>query len=461
MTDIETIADRTAVGIARAYRSGEATPVEVTECVLDRIARAKGDNVFITVTADRAMTEARQAEARYGRNEPLSALDGVPIGWKDIFDLAGTPTTGGSKLLGGGAARTIDMPCVARAAAAGMVSVGKLNMTELAYSGLGLNPHFGTPLNPNDRATPRSPGGSSSGCGAAVAARLVPCAVGSDTGGSVRIPAAFNGVVGYKTSTGRLDKTGLVPLARTYDTIGPLARSVEDCILVDMAMRGALDTPVRRSDLRSLTVIAPHNVVLDDAQAAVVENFDRTLDVLARQGVSVRRERVAVLDEIIEMNARHGTLTAAEAYTEYRDIVDSDKVEAIDRRVVRRIMDGKRMSANDVLSIQRGRTRLVAKFLAQLGDALLVMPTTPITAPEVAPLEADDEIFHKVNLLTLRNTMLGNILDLCGVALPNGRDGDGLPTSILFSAGRGEDERLLGYALEIERIVQEMNASTG
>ena len=138
--------------------------------------------------------------------------------------------------------------------------------------------------------TPRSPGGSSSGCGAAVAARLVPCAVGSDTGGSVRIPAAFNGVVGYKTSTGRIDATGLVPLARSYDTIGPLARSVEDCILLDMAMRGAVTTPVRRADLKSLTVLAPRNVVLDKAQPAVVENYERTLEALARAGVTVRRE---------------------------------------------------------------------------------------------------------------------------------------------------------------------------
>ena len=192
----------------------------------------------------------------------------MPIGWKDIFDVAGAPTTAGSKLFSGNPAKTVDMACVANAAAAGMVAIGKLNMTELAYSGIGLNPHYGTPLNPNDRATPRAPGGSSSGCGVAVAARLVPCAVGSDTGGSVRIPAAFNGVVGYKTSHGRIDATGLVPLARSYDTIGPLARSVEDCILLDMAMRGAVTTPVRRADLKSLTVVAPRNVVFDDAQPA-------------------------------------------------------------------------------------------------------------------------------------------------------------------------------------------------
>ena len=345
MTTIEDIANRTASGIALAYRSGEAGPVELTECVLDRIAKAEGDNIFITVSADRARAEAKKSQARYASGAQLSPLDGVPIAWKDIFDVAGTPTTAGSRLFSGGPAKTTDLACVANAAAAGMVSVGKLNMSELAYSGLGLNPHYGTPLNPNDRTTPRSPGGSSSGCGAAVAARLVPCAIGSDTGGSVRIPAAFNGVVGFKTSMGRIETTGLVPLARTYDTVGPLARSVEDCVLLDMTMRGACMTQVRRSDPRSLSVLVPGNVVFDNAQKAVVANFERTLEALARAGVLVRREQVDVLDEVLEMNARHGTLTAAEAYNQYREIVDSEKVGVIDRRVTHRIMDGKRMSA--------------------------------------------------------------------------------------------------------------------
>lgn len=455
MSNIEDIANRTAAGIALAYRSGEARPVELTECVLERIAKSRGDNVFITVSAARARAEAKKAQGRYEVGAPLSPLDGVPIAWKDLFDVAGTPTTAGSKLLGGGPAKSVDHPAVANATAAGMISVGKLNMSELAYSGLGLNPHYGTPVNPNDRKTLRSPGGSSSGSGAAVAARLVPCAIGSDTGGSVRIPAAFNGVVGFKTSTGRIESSGLVPLAATYDTIGPLARSVEDCVLLDMVLRGAVTTPVHRGELSSLTVLVPQNVVLDDADEAVAANFERSLRALSNAGVSVRRERVEALDEILEMNAAYGTLTAAEAYNEYRDVIDSDRVKLIDRRVVKRILDGKRMSANDLLSIQRGRQRLIPKFHAQLGAALLVMPTTPITAPEVAPLESSDETFHEVNLTTLRNTMLGNILDLCGVAMPNGRAAGGMPTSFLVQAGRGEDERLLGHALEIERIVRD------
>lgn len=453
MTDIDAIANRTAAGIALAYRSGEAGPVELTECLLDRIGRAKDEHVFIAVTAERARAEAKEAEARYRSGTPLSALDGVPIAWKDIFDVAGSRTTGGSKLFADSPVKQADMPVVANVKAAGMVTVGKLNMTELAYSGLGLNPHFGTPLNPNDRATPRSPGGSSSGSGAAVAGRLVPCALGSDTGGSVRIPSAFNGVVGYKTSTGRIDKTGLMPLARTYDTIGPLARSVEDCILLDMFLRGAVASPVRRADLGSLSLLAPTNVVLDEIEPAVIENFERSLTALAAQGVKVRRERVEALDRVVEMTARHGALIAAEAYTEYRDIADGEKAALVDRRVIARMAGGKKMSACDVVSIQRGRQQFIAMLDVQLGDSLLVMPTTIITAPEVAPLDADDELFHKVNLRALRNTTLGNVLDLCAVALPNGRDGKGLPTSILFSAARGQDERLLGCALAVERIV--------
>jgi aspartyl-tRNA(Asn)/glutamyl-tRNA(Gln) amidotransferase subunit A len=453
VTRIEDIADRTGAGMALAYRSGETTPTALVDCLLARIEAARAYNIFITVTAERARAEARAATERYRAGRPLSGLDGVPVAWKDLIDIAGAPTTAGSSYFGNGPVKTADIPCAANAAAAGMVTMGKLNMTEMAYSGLGLNPHFGTALNPNNRKVPHSPGGSSSGSGAAVAAKLVPCAIGTDTGGSVRIPAAFNGVVGYKTSCGRIDAAGMFPLARTYDTIGPLARTVEDCILLDRALRGAVGAEVRRADPRGITLLCPTNVVTVDLQPAVAENFERALAALAGQGVTVRRERVDVLDEIVAMNARHGTLTAAEAYFEYHALIDSDDVKRIDRRVVKRIMDGKRMTAFDLLSIQRGRQALIPKLLRQLDGALLVMPTSPITAPEVAPLEASDELFHKVNLMALRNTMFGNILDLCAVAMPTGTDAGGMPTSILFSAPHGEDERLLGMALAMETIV--------
>lgn len=454
MADVEQIANRTGAEIALAYRTGEAGPVAVVECLLDRIEQRRTDNIFITVTAERARKEAEAAERRYRDGRPLSALDGVPIGWKDIIDIAGAPTTAGSRVLGNGAVKTRDLRLAANAANIGMVTLGKLNMTEFAYSALGLNPHYGTPINPNSATIARVPGGSSSGSGVAVAARLLPCAIGSDTGGSVRIPASYNGVVGYKTSHGRIDTTGLVALARSYDTVGPLARSVEDCILVDRALRGAIGGELLRADLAGLTLLVPTNLVTVDLEDAVAANFERSLEALAAVGVTVRRETVGVLDEVVEMTARHGTLTAAEAYLEFRELIDGDRAAEIDRRVVRRIMDGKRMTAHDLLSIQRGRERLKVALAEQMKGALLAWPTTPITAPELAPIEASDDTFHRVNLLTLRNTMPGNVLDLCCVALPNGTDAAGMPTSLLVSGGHGGDERLLAAAVEIERVIR-------
>lgn len=453
MSDIDNIADRTGAGIALAYRSGEAGPVAVTECLLARIEAAKEDRAFISVTPERALAEAKAAEERYRAGRPLSPLDGVPVAWKDLLDVAGTRTTAGSILYKDGPVKDTDATCVANATAAGMVTLGKLNMTEFAYSGLGLNPHFGTAYNPVDRTTPRAPGGSSSGSGVAVASRLAPIAAGTDTGGSVRIPASYNGVVGYKTSSGRIDKTGLIPLSRTFDTIGPLARSVEDCILADMVMRGAVMSPVRRADLGGLVLLAPTRVVLDDADPHVVENFERSLLELEALGAKVRREPFAPLEAAIRLTAEHGPPIAAEAYTEYHEIADGEDGKRIDRRVLFRMLGGKRMTARDVVTIQRRRAELIAEATAILDGALLVMPTTPITAPEIAPLEADDDVFHKTNLLTLRNTTPANILDMCGVAMPNGRDDKGLPTSILVSAPWGEDERLLGAALAIEPVV--------
>lgn len=453
MTDVAEISSRTALEIAFAYRNGETTPAAVTEYLLDRVAATRSSNIFISVLPDRARAEAAAATERYQRGRPLSVLDGVPVAWKDLIDVAGAPTTGGSTLFSATEKKAADAPCVANAAAGGMVSVGKLNLTELAYSGLGLNPHFGTPVNPNDPKVHRSPGGSSSGSGAAVAAGLVPCAIGTDTGGSVRIPASFNGVVGYKTSERRIDKSKVIPLSRTLDTVGPLARSVADCIALDMLLRGAPTSDIVSRDLRGVKLVVPTNMVFDDAEPAVLANFDAALEAFARAGAVVTRKALPAFEKIAEMTSRHGSLTAAEAYLEYHAVVDGDRVGKVDRRVVHRIVRGREMSAFDLLNIRETRRATIAEMNAELADALLVMPTTPITAPEIAPLDADDKLFHEVNLRALRNTMLGNNLRQCGLAIPSGRDSRGLPTSILISAPHGADARLLSAGLEIERAL--------
>ncbi len=455
VTSIEEVAVRTASEIGLAFRSGEADPLSLTEYLLDRIKRSASSNIFITVTGDRAKAEARESAKRYKRARPLGPLDGVPLAWKDLFDVAGSRTTAASALFRDSEVKRQDLKCVAFAASAGMVCLGKLNMTEFAYSGLGLNPHFGTPVNPNDTRVHRSPGGSSSGSGAVIAAGLAPCAVGTDTGGSVRIPASLNGVYGYKTSEGRIDKEGLVPLSRTLDSIGPLGRSVEDCVLMDMVLRGAVSTDVRHQELSSAKIVVPENFVLDGCAPAILENFELCLRRLEKAGARIERRRIPEIDEANALTAAHGTLTAAESYHEYSALIESKDGNKMDPRVVHRIMQGGRMSANDLLCIQETRRKTMTSLAASLGDALIAMPTTPITAPEIAPLEADMDLFHEVNLNVLKNTMVGSFLGFCGLAIPSGRDENHLPTSILFSALRGRDDFLLGLGLEIDRVLQD------
>ena len=442
-----------AAAVGRLLLGGETDAVEVAEFFLERIERASANPVFILVTAERARAEAEASVKRHREGRPLGPLDGVPIAWKDLFDLAGTPTTAGSGLFRDSAPKDRDSPCVAHTAAAGMVALGKVNLTEFAFSGLGLNPHFGTPTNPHDRKTPRVPGGSSSGSGVAVAAGLAPCAIGSDTGGSVRIPAAYNGVVGYKSSELRIDKSRVFPLAYSYDTVGPLARSVEDCVLLDLALRGAVTSDVRAGDLSGLRLLVPETVMLDDLDEAVGANFEAAVAKLAAAGAEVERRAMPLLKEVQDVTAEHGSLTSAEAYDVHHDRVEGPDVDRIDRRVVDRIMAGKAISAYGLLRIQAARKRLAADFTRELDGALLVTPTIPHTAPEIAPLEADDELFHRVNLKTLRNTMIGNFLAVCGLSIPSGVDAGGLPTGILFSAPGGEDERLLSAGLAIERAL--------
>ncbi|MEZ5864892.1 MAG: amidase [Geminicoccaceae bacterium] len=449
---MERVAAGSAASIGRAIAAGEVDPVALTEHLLERIAAA-GEPVFITVTAARARAEAEAARARQAAGRLLSPLDGVPVAWKDLVDIATSPTTAGSSLYRDSAPKKTDAPCAASLAAAGMITLGKVNLTEFAYSGLGLNPHFGTPANPHDRTTRRAPGGSSSGSAVAVASGLAPVAIGTDTGGSVRIPAAFNGLVGYKSSGGRIDKRGVFPLSDTLDSIGPIGRTVEDCILVEMLLRGAATGAVRRAPLAGQRFVLATNVVLDEIEADVATALEAAVDDLAKSGAQIESRPVPVLDEVMRVTAEHGTLTAAEAYTVHKALVDGPEAGRIDRRVVSRILNGKRMSAADVLTIQSERRRLMAELATDLDGAVLVMPTTVHVAPAIAPLEADDALFHSTNLRTLRNTMLGNFLDLCGLAIPSGRTPSGMPASILFSLPAGEDDRLLSLGLELDRVL--------
>jgi aspartyl-tRNA(Asn)/glutamyl-tRNA(Gln) amidotransferase subunit A len=447
MVEIESYS---AAAIGRLIAQGSLDPVEVTEYFLDRIERDRENPSFILVTRERALEEAAASRKRCREGRPAGPLDGVPVAWKDLVDMAGARTTAGSALFAESPPKEKDAPIVANLSAAGLVSLGKTNLSEFAFSAIGLNPHFGTPRNPRDLTTPRIAGGSSSGSAVAVAAGLAPCAIGSDTGGSIRAPAAFCGIVGFKTSEGRVDKRGVFPLSRTLDTIGPMARTVQDCTLIDMALRGQSYTSARPLDLGGVEFVVPDKTGIDDVDASVAANLEAVMKRLAAAGANVTSRPVLSIGAMRALTAEHGSLVAIEAYAEHRAVFDSADAERMDRRVVARGLLGHAASGYDVINLQRGRERLIAALADELKGAVLVTPTTPMTAPPIDALERDDELFRLTNLRAIHYTFLGNLFRMCGLALPSGTDAAGLPTGVQFLAPGGEDERLLSIGLSIE-----------
>src|SRR5271168_2957697 len=421
---VEHLEKRSAAAIGRLIAKGDLDPVEVAEFFLDRIEHDRANPSFILVTRERALKEAAASRKRHREGRPAGPLDGVPVAWKDLVDMAGERTTAGSALFVDSALKQNDAPIVANLSAAGLAALGKTNLSEFAFSALGLNPHFGTPRNPRDPATPRIAGGSSSGSAVAVAAGLAPCAIGSD-------------------------KRGVFPLSRTLDTIGPLARTVEDCVLIDMALRGQSGAPVRPLDLNSVEFVVPDKTGIDDLDAAVAANLEAAMKRLAAAGAKIISRPAPLIGAMRALTAQYGSLVAIEAYAEHRAILESADAQRMDRRVVRRAMGG-RVSGDDVIKLRRGREDLIAALGEELKGALLVLPATPMTAPPIDALERDDELFRATNLRAIHYTFLGNLFRMCGLALPSGKDVAGLPTGVQFLAPEGNDDRLLSIGLSIE-----------
>ncbi|NVZ68910.1 amidase [Pseudomonas costantinii] len=438
-----------ATSMAEAFASGRSDPVQALEQALDLASRSAG--VFISLTAERARREAEASAARWRAGQPLSVFDGVPLAWKDLFDVAGSITTAGADYRRNASAALLDAPSVGLLCRAGMVSVGKTNLSELAYSGLGLNPHFGTPHNPHGNDQPRIPGGSSSGSAVAVAAGIVPIAMGTDTAGSIRIPAAFNGLVGYRSSSRRYSRDGVFPLSRTLDSLGPLTRSVRDAMAVDDLLHGRAQTHSARSPKGQRFVL--EQGVLADVEPAVRNNLLRAVEQLKAQGALIEERGSPTFQATLDLIKHHGWLGSFEAFALHEALLDSADAQKLDPRVRRRLEAARALPANQLIHLIDARRRLQQQLLDDLDGALLITPTVAHVAPALAPLEADDDLFVKTNLATLRLTMPGSLLDMPGVTLPSGRDAQGLPTGLLLSAPTGEDARLLRAALSVESVL--------
>lgn len=435
-----------------AYREERMDPVAVAEHCLG-LAAAAEPGLFICSLEARALAEARASRSRWQAGQALGPLDGVPVVWKDLFDVAGTPTTAASGLRRHASPAEQDAHAVAALAAAGAVSIGKTGLTEFAYSGLGLNPHFGTPRNRRSRDGHRAPGGSSSGSAVAVDAGMALIGMGTDTGGSVRIPAAFNGLVGFKPAIGRVDSTGVFPLSATLDVIGPMAKTVQDCAWTYQALLGRSAQTLQPPAPGTLHIVVPTNVVLDEAQAEVLVRFEAVLERMRAAGARIEHMHIPAFDALQALTPQHGTIPAAEAYVLHRAIVDGPDAARLDPRVLARIQRGATMMASDLVILQQTRARLMAQTRALLGDAWLLFPTVVHVAPLVAPLDAEVALFNQTNLRTLRNTSLLNVLDWCGVSLPMGLGEADMPLGVLVSGPAGTEDALLGAAAALEQLL--------
>ena len=444
----------TVVQLSKKLRSGKIDAVELTESVLTNITACDDQAIFIDMLQGRARDEAKASRKRLKAGKPLSLLDGIPIGWKDLFDIEGRVTTAASVVLKSNPPAAKDATLVAAGKAAGMISIGTLNMTEFAYSGIGLNPHYGTPRNPNDLKVHRSPGGSSSASGVVVAKGLLPVAIGTDTGGSIRIPASFNGVVGYKSSTGHYAMNGVFPLSRTLDTLGPLAQTVEDCVLVDAVLRGQAKPKIKPVAPKGQVFVVPDNIMFDGIEPAVAANFEAALKRIAKAGGKIIHKNFPIFESILDLIKTRGNVLGAEALHLHYARVNGPDAARMDQRVVKRIKMAEQMTAVDLVEVMLRRQELIAKCNTLIGDAIVICPTTPHVAMPIAPLEADMEEFFRVNAKTLRNTMLGNFLDWCGLSIPSGTDHRGMPTGFLLNAQHGRDAAVLSSGLAIEPLIR-------
>lgn len=447
--------------LGRRLRSGELSPVTLTEVLLDRIEDLDGAlGAFQLIERDRALASAEAAHSALAAGQDLGPLHGIPYAAKDLFDVRGLPTTAGTHLLADNIAGA-DAAVVGRLARAGMVLLGKTKTVQFAYGGAGINRDLGTPHNPWHQSH-HLPGGSSSGSGVSVAAGMAPVALGSDTGGSVRIPAALCGITGLKTTVGQVSRAGVYPLSWSLDSVGPLTRSVEDAALIYQVLQGpdagddtTLGRPLQdvmahlRGGVEGLRIGIAETVFWDDADRQVAAAVRAAADVFEALGAHVYSMEFPAAADAVTLNPR-GLVIAAEAYAVNRRFID-EHFDELDPIVASRMINGRDVTAADYLQTTLDWKRLRLEAVRQLMDVDAVLcPTTPIPACTLAEADSDMTVYSHKNLMYLRNTAIGNILDLCGLSVPCGLTADGLPIGLMIYGRPFHEDRVLriGHAYQ-------------
>ena len=445
----------TILQVAADLAAGRTSSRKLTDEALARIEDPKGEGkrAFVKLYKSQAIAAADASDALRKAGIVPGPLAGIPVSIKNLCDVAGETTLAGSKALEDSAPAKADAPVVARLRAAGAVIVGSTNMSEFAFSGVGANPHYGTPGNPADRR--RVPGGSSSGGAVSVADRMAVAALGTDTGGSVRIPAAVCGLVGFKPTARRVPIDGVVPLSTSLDSIGPLANSVECCAIVDAVFAGEFPAgPIaipEAAPLGGLRFAIPRQFVMDELDATVAKAFDRACKALAAKGVAIETIDLPQLNELPAINAKGG-FAASEAYAWHQKLI-ARRGKDYDPIIHPRILRGRDMTAADYIDLLQARADLQKRVSAVTSNYdAAIMPTCAIVAPTKEEVSTPDG-FTKKNLLLLRNTTVGNFLDRCGISLPCHAAGE-LPVGFSLMGEAMADKRLLAMARSVAPVVR-------
>jgi len=444
----------TLAALADDLEAGRTTARKLVEDCLERIVdpAGEGSRTFIHVDKYAALDAADAMDRLRKANAAPSRFAGIPVSIKDLFDIKGQVTRAGSRALEEDAIPAkADAPAVARLRRAGFVVIGRTNMTEFAFSGIGINPHYGTPKGAWQRSVGHIPGGSSSGAAVSIVDRMAYGALGTDTGGSCRIPAAYNGIVGYKPTQSRVPLEGGVPLSFTLDSFGPLANTVQCCATLDAVLAGEPIPAVRQRPIRGMHLAVPTTVALDDLDDSIAKRFERALETLSRAGAHIERIEMPEFLDVGVMNAKGG-FAAAESYAWHRYLLTS-KGDIYDPRVSMRILRGEGVSAADYIDLVTARRSLIARAATRLAayDAL-VMPTTANTPPRIADL-ADDKAFTVANLRSLRNCSLINMIDGCAISIPANREGE-VPVGLMLAASGGADRRIFELAAGMEAAIR-------
>jgi aspartyl-tRNA(Asn)/glutamyl-tRNA(Gln) amidotransferase subunit A len=442
----------TLTALAADLESGRTNARKLVDECLAKIADKSGEGAraFVHVDVEAAIEAAKAMDRLREVKAAPSPFAGIPISIKDLFDIKGQVTRAGSRALDDSPPAESDAPVVSRLRRAGFILIGRTNMTEFAFSGIGINPHYGTPKSVWRREVGHVPGGSSSGAAVSVADGMAHGALGSDTGGSCRIPAAYNGIVGFKPTQQRIPRDGGVPLSFTLDSFGPLARTVECCAVLDAVLADEPVRPLLPRPVKGMRLAVATTVALDDLDDHVARSFERTLEKLSRQGASIERIEVPEFLDVAVMNSKGG-FAAAESYAWHRYLIENHG-DIYDPRVSSRIARGEAISAADYIDILEARKSMIVRATVRFSpyDAV-VMPTSAITPPRISDL-ADDKAFTKANLLSLRNCTLINMMDGCSISLPCHRDGEA-PVGFMLSATGGSDRRIFELAAGVEAAI--------